>query len=190
MWYTEQAIVALQKAMQSVEWELRSGCGSGSSYFKACGLVDILEWQINHCSAQVPKFFAQISLTFLSCCCRCCLTEGKFGMWPMFRFVLHVLRPHTEPHAPAGDVGHSAEPRASWKVQIGHCHTEQVIGHRMCCGRPQPVLEKWLAGEHLSLDCIMLMPSCASAGSLTWCSYFPILRKLITNLFPCIWLIL
>lgn len=67
MWYTEQATIAPQKAMPSVRWELQSGCGSGSGsdYFNACGLLDFLAWQINCSGAQVPRFFAQDSHTFV-----------------------------------------------------------------------------------------------------------------------------
>lgn len=90
--------------MLSVGWEFWSGCATG--YFKVCGLVYFSDWQINCRDVQVPWASAQGSHTFLTCCCGCCMTGSKIGMWPMFRFVSSVLRPYAQLHSSASDTAH------------------------------------------------------------------------------------
>lgn len=158
MWYTEQDTVALQEAFQSVGWEPQIGCGSG--FFK---------WQL-HKGAQVSRFFAWDSHTFLTCCSRSCMTGSKgSGLCRLFWDAMHS---HMTQQVIFGT---DVQASGSWHMQIGHCHMEQVVTYGMCCGRPQPVLEKWLAGalqfglQHAALICF--------CRSLTLCLCFPILRN-------------
>lgn len=172
MWYTEQDTVALQEAWLSVGWDPQINCGSGSATgcFKACGLVDFFEWQL-HNGAQVPRFFAQSTHTFLTCCSRSCMTGSKCsGLCDLFWDTMHSRMPQQV------IFGTGAQSSASSHMQIGHCHMEQAVTCGMCCGRPQPVLEKSLAGAlHFWLHhATALMCFCRS---LTLCSYFPILRN-------------
>lgn len=68
-----------------------------------CGLFRMTDKLQGCTSTQVP---AHGSHMFFTCSCRCCMTGSKFGIWPMFRFVPPVLRPQTQPRAPARDAGH------------------------------------------------------------------------------------
>lgn len=159
MWYTEQDTVALQEACQSVGWEPQIGCGSG-----------FFEWQL-HKGAQLSRFFARDSHTFLTCCSRSCMTGSKgSGLCHLFWDTMHS---HMTQQVIFGT---GAQARGSWHMQICHCHMEQVVTCGMCCERPQPVLEKWLAGA-LQFGLQHATASICFCRSLTLCLYFPILRN-------------